>query len=432
MNGIRLIAAAASLVCLGSSAMADAPLIYCTGSGCSSNGLRIYAYTVDSVSYPMMEFRVGTNDLNPSRYTNVLAPPGWQFALEATPMHHDHGVHTPHGQLPTGPCWCMTVGSARWWTDDPQLAVEDFTFGYDHPWPSEDVAWELTTRREGPPPEWDTFQESWDDPVGWGTGPVHGPWASNEPCWSNQECDADHYCFSTDCGATIGVCIPRPASCSGTFVPVCGCDGITYTNACHAAMAGVNVAYNGACVEGDVNRDGYVDLVDYAMFSACMNGPGGGVPAGCDDADLDHDDDIDLGDFQIFQIAFGLPASPRVEGYSNSGCLPGTHSSPGGWYPCGEDQIEFTVVGAGTLRVLHLNAAYNCCLDDIVISLTIEPGILRLTEEEILTDPCYCICCYDVEATVVDLAPGEYTVELCWWDYDSWDEECYTDTVVIP
>ncbi|UCC32623.1 MAG: hypothetical protein JSU86_10135 [Phycisphaerales bacterium] len=43
-------------------------------------------------------------------------------------------------------------------------------------------------------------------------------------------------------------------------------------------------------------------------------------------------------------------------------------------------------------------------------------AVLRLTEEEILTVPCHCTCCYNVEATVVDLAWGTYTIEFCWQD----------------
>ncbi|MFC1888892.1 putative metal-binding motif-containing protein [Thermodesulfobacteriota bacterium] len=184
---------------LGSAAFADAPLITCAGTGCGGTGPAVYAYDIDSASYPMMDFRVGTNDLNPENYTNVLIPPGWSFAVEENPMSHAHGVHTPHGEVSPGPCWCLTAGSVHWWTDDPALTIEFFIFGYDHPWTSEDVGWDLSTRREGPPPEEYAFHQFWDALVGVGTGPVHGPYALEEcPDWDQDGYQADG-CGGDDC-----------------------------------------------------------------------------------------------------------------------------------------------------------------------------------------------------------------------------------------
>jgi hypothetical protein len=123
---------------------------------------------------------------------------------------------------------------------------------------------------------------------------------------------------------------------------------------------------------------------------------------------------------------------PHVAAYSDSGCLddPNDPNIPW-WGPCGDDEFEFTV-DVGTLHVFHGEALYNCCPDDIVISLSVEGRLITLTEEEILTNPCYCVCCYNVEATVADLAPGEYVVEFYWYDYDTHQVESYTETVVIP
>ncbi|MHC4697978.1 MAG: hypothetical protein ACYTFA_14695 [Planctomycetota bacterium] len=122
------------------------------------------------------------------------------------------------------------------------------------------------------------------------------------------------------------------------------------------------------------------------------------------------------------------PSGPRVGGYSNSGCL---GSPRDGGFECDEDQVEFTP-GPGLLHVLHRNALYNCCPDDIAVTLSVEGMLLRLTEEEVLTIPCPCVCCYDVEATIVNLDSGVYTVELCWYDYDTGAEECYAEDIEIP
>lgn len=44
-----------------------------------------------------------------------------------------------------------------------------------------------------------------------------------------------------------GVCVQRPELCPQIFLPVCGCDGETYSNTCVANSAGVSVEHDGAC-----------------------------------------------------------------------------------------------------------------------------------------------------------------------------------------
>lgn len=54
----------------------------------------------------------------------------------------------------------------------------------------------------------------------------------------------------------------------------------------------------------DCDCDGDVDLVDFARFQICFNGPGVGIGTECDCHDLDQDGDVDLTDFGAFQIAY--------------------------------------------------------------------------------------------------------------------------------
>jgi len=123
-----------------------------------------------------------------------------------------------------------------------------------------------------------------------------------------------------------------------------------------------------------------------------------------------------------------VPLPPFVVSFSHSGCLQDPNDST--QWPCDADEIELTLDG-NTLHVVHGNATYNCCATDIVVVSTAGGDGLRLTEEEILIFPCFCECCYEVEATVVGLLPGTYTVEYCWED-DELGEQCHTEEIVVP
>jgi hypothetical protein len=66
------------------------------------------------------------------------------------------------------------------------------------------------------------------------------------------QCAKGQYCeFAADaqCGAAdqTGTCQPPPEAWDTQYAPVCGCDDVTYSNACEAARAGHSVLRKGEC-----------------------------------------------------------------------------------------------------------------------------------------------------------------------------------------
>jgi len=55
------------------------------------------------------------------------------------------------------------------------------------------------------------------------------------------------------CGVAdfLGVCRQKPEICTDHYLPVCGCDGFTYSNECVAHQYLTDVAYTGKCLDKD-------------------------------------------------------------------------------------------------------------------------------------------------------------------------------------
>lgn len=75
-----------------------------------------------------------------------------------------------------------------------------------------------------------------------------------DPCGGllGVQCAAGLFCdfpSETLCGSgdQMGICREPPAACLHVYKPVCGCDGLTYGNACEAAASSVSVLHGGPC-----------------------------------------------------------------------------------------------------------------------------------------------------------------------------------------
>jgi hypothetical protein len=64
--------------------------------------------------------------------------------------------------------------------------------------------------------------------------------------------------------------------------------------------------------DADYTGDGLVDMVDYAEFELCFEGPDAPVDPPCDFFDLDGDTDVDCSDWLLFKAVWDGPEDPPV------------------------------------------------------------------------------------------------------------------------
>ena len=96
---------------------------------------------------------------------------------------------------------------------------------------------------------------------------------AKEGCETNLDCGRASYCSKNqgDCDG-VGECVDRPQACTREFRPVCGCDGVTYSNACVAASRGATIDYVGECE--DVAEEGCETNRDCDAVSYCAKDDG--------------------------------------------------------------------------------------------------------------------------------------------------------------
>jgi len=94
------------------------------------------------------------------------------------------------------------------------------------------------------------------------------------------------------------------------------------------------------------------------------------------------------------------------------------------------DTLEDSVLvwfSAGGVWVMHKNAFENCC-SGIVSEVVQTPQGFDVFEHDTSTNPCYCMCYFDIVTAIHDVSPGVYLIRV----FDTDGEFVGEDAVVVP
>jgi len=96
---------------------------------------------------------------------------------------------------------------------------------------------------------------------------------------------------------------------------------------------------------------------------------------------------------------------------AHSGCLQHNGAALSA-VPRNQSCLSYSYDGSGVLSITRSNAAFNCCVDNLAVAVEHDGNTVTITEYDVLSNPCTCLCLYDFEYAVLNLPPGEYDFEI--------------------
>jgi len=152
-----------------------------------------------------------------------------------------------------------------------------------------------------------------------------------------------------------------------------------------------------------------------------------------DDVTWENRADSSSGNLELSKIAREIPPVSSLEPVPSfvaniSECLTEGHTP--GEEPAQPSSVKLEV-GPGFITLHHLNVEYNCCAT-MVVRLWESGNRLDFQEVETFpgdSNPCRCVCPYNLEMTRSMLEPGEYRVRL--FNINR-SVVSFDDTVIVP
>ncbi len=93
---------------------------------------------------------------------------------------------------------------------------------------------------------------------------------------------------------------------------------------------------------------------------------------------------------------------------------------------CSQDALQYWSEPDGSLHVKHINAAFNCCMESLLVTIELKGELALITEDDYMTGGgCRCLCLYDVEYEITNLTRTIRKIEVVepYARLDEWIEE---------
>jgi hypothetical protein len=75
-----------------------------------------------------------------------------------------------------------------------------------------------------------------------------------------------------------------------------------------------------------------------------------------------------------------------------------------------KDCFEYEYLN-GILKIKHLNAPFNCCPGEFLADISVENGVITITENS-AEDACSCYCIFNLDYEIQGIVPGNYTIRF--------------------
>ncbi len=116
--------------------------------------------------------------------------------------------------------------------------------------------------------------------------------------------------------------------------------------------------------------------------------------------------------FCVGRMGYPYPVEPEAEIIEYTGCKPPADTRGPLESAAASDCLEYSYDGYGHLELVHVNAGFNCCPTTIGGAIDITGFSITILENEVLDNPCHCLCLFDVVYGIFITRPGEYTVTV--------------------